>query len=148
LVFAAVLLIGIVLSPVLWFGTWALTANHGPPDFLRGQLFANDHRRPREVSEWLTDKLNRRFPIGTPEEELKAFFLAQRFEMEERPSFCISARGSLALYRSSECFDHVKILRYGWAVGPICGDSIAVEWSNDDDGRVTKLAATYRGSCL
>jgi hypothetical protein len=122
--------------------------NPGPPPIAEGQINGNNSR---EVSRKLTAVLERRFPNGTPESELKSVLLEQGFySLPPRPAFCPpygQAAPNPTCLSADEDEKRKRTLNYKWSDG-VCSHSVSIVWSADVRGEITDVQGNYSVGCL
>ncbi len=115
-------LIALVFVSIVFVFVWPLV--RGVPEIARGIPIGYEAPYPP-----FTQRLQQRFPIGSDEEKLVRALRKQGFETVTR-----SKHGS-----GEYAFGG------GW---PVCGKSVVVYWTTDDQRRLTALEGRFGLDCL
>jgi hypothetical protein len=140
---AAIMLTLLLLQPFF--------ANGHPPPIVAEQFVEARKLKAPEISGKLTAQLLRDFPPGTPEESLKSTLLGQGFKPLPPPRADCVAPGQTPPFRQTfrpcPVGDRGWIVAYHWAIA-VCGYSITVRWSADDERKIAGLNAVFDARCL
>ena len=122
---------------VLWL--W-LAFNWGPPRMFERAFV---ERSTQHVNQGMTDILNSQFPHGTNEAELKLALVGQGFEdaNDSHPRCLLHQTSSMTSY--GPCPPRTRQMKYEiQSLSIVCGPShLFVNWSADDEGKLTRLQA-------
>jgi hypothetical protein len=144
---AFALVIGALLGVAIFLAT---RSNPGPPPIAEGQLTHMD-AMIGQGGRKLTAVLERRFPNGTLESDLKAVLLAQGFHsVSARPGYCSppgQAAPNYTCLTADQDEKRKRTLLYKWENG-VCVYSISIVWSADDRGGITHIEGSYNGACV
>jgi hypothetical protein len=129
--------------------------NPGPPPIAEGQITGNEWMHWDEGGRKLTAVLERRFPDGTPESDLRSVLLRQGFHpVPPPPADCWppgqDAPIGVVHYTCLTADQKDKLgrtLQYTWGDG-VCSQFVRVMWSSDGRGTVSQVRGTYHGACL
>ena len=130
---AAILLVAVILQPLL--------ANTHPPAIADGNV----------ATEELTRVLEQKFPAGTNEAALRATLFSQGFRPPTPPPVKCWPRGQPApvgqVIFPCPLHDPSKTLEYRWS-SLVCGDTITVWWTTEDNGKITRIGGDHVHACL
>lgn len=129
-----------------------ITANHHPPPLAQGVITDNDWLKWDQGSRKFTAALNKRFPPGTPESEVRTVLDSQGFKNLPPPApDCIPEGQTPPIGRSyTTCPPDDRWKRtmdYRWGGLP-CDQSLSATWFVEKRGRVVRLEGHYGGGCL
>jgi hypothetical protein len=157
LIFAALAILFLVKPDTLLVAAIILTMlfNPGPPPIAEGQITSNEWMHWEEGGRKLTAVLERRFPNGTPEFDLKSVLLKQGFHPVPPPPADCLPPGQIppvgVIYRTCLTADQKekleRTLEYTWGNG-VCTEFVQVWWSVDDRHDITQAQGSYYGACL
>ncbi|WP_119270610.1 hypothetical protein [Taklimakanibacter deserti] len=129
---------------------YSLVGNTHPPAIAEDQFAGASWPSRTEASAKLTTLLQRKFPVGTSEDALRATLSSQGFKpLSPPPADCLPAGQPAPIGRAvTTCptHDQSKILEYRWGV--VCGETITIRWWTDDRHAITGLDAAYYVACL
>lgn len=129
----------------------SLIGNKHPPPIAEDQLAGASWQNEAEPGAKLTTLLQRKFPIGTNEDTLRATLSSQGFKpLPPPPADCLPAGQPAPIGRvvtTCPTDDQSKILEYRWG-GGVCAETITVRWWTDDRHAITDLDAAYHAACL
>jgi len=133
----------------------AMLSNPGPPPIAEGQITSNEWMNWEEGGRKLTAVLERRFPIGTRESDLKSVLLTQGFRPVPPPPADCLPPGQVAplgvIYNTCLTADQKekleRTLKYTWGNG-VCSEFVQIMWSANDRGEITRVQGSYYGVCL
>jgi hypothetical protein len=139
---------GLLLASFVAIGTYALwlwlAFNWGPPRMLE-RAFVEGSTRQRDQA--MTEILNSQFPHGTNEALLKLALVGQGFADARDPyPQCRSTQSAYSV-AYIPCPSRTREMKYD-IQSIVCGTShLFVNWSVDDDGKLTRLEASERSVC-
>jgi hypothetical protein len=125
---------------------------HPPDQFV--QLFSRDHlTHLGEVDATITEILDREFPTGTSVSDLKSGLYKKGFrELPPPPTGCLPSdekAKELGLHPPyAICPDTHNVMAYRWAIGLVCGASIYVRWSSNQNSQIDRIKGTANTGCL
>jgi hypothetical protein len=125
--------IGLLAASTYFGNNWA------PPEMFASQLHDKKYPTRAALRTALTAILLEQFPISAPVSQVKSSLYSQGFREVASSPECNPDRTVCAL-RSD--------MRYLWAVGPVCGADIDVQWTIDEDARIVGIRANYYSACL
>jgi hypothetical protein len=129
---------------------WIYFATNWHPPAQFAQLFTPEHlTHLGEVDKAITEILNTEFPIGTSVSDLKSALYKSGFREPPPPVGCVASSATAGLRPPyTICPDNHDIMAYKWAIGLVCGGSIYVRWSPDQNSKITSIKGSADTGCL
>ena len=148
------IVVGLPVALLCAASAWIYFATnwHPPEQFV--QLFSREHlAHLGEVDATITEMLDREFPTGTSVSDLKSALYKKGFrELPPPPMGCIPSdqrAKELGLHPPyTICPDTHDVMAYRWAIGLVCGGSIYVRWSQDQNSKITSIKGSADTGCL
>ncbi|MGO4711979.1 hypothetical protein [Bradyrhizobium sp. 2TAF24] len=132
----------LIFSPFGAGAVWLyFSYNWGPPAIL------GDAARFAGADQQMTDTLNARFPHGTDEALLRSVLLRQGFKDEPALYACRLEAREGRVVRFGECPPDTRWMTYQWS-SLVCGVTVSVNWSVDQNRKLTRLQVSDRSACL
>src|SRR5262249_1458208 len=126
-------------------------ANRHPPQIVAGHISDDDWRDKTVANRKLTELWEEKFPAGTDESFLKSGLLRQGFKQQSSEGR-IQCHSPTQIKRigwvSATCIYPGNIFEYNWEIGTICGASVFVSWSTNDQGKLARIEGEYISACL
>jgi hypothetical protein len=141
---------------VALLSAWAISeplfSNTRPPVIADGLFKSWDWRMNwRDEDAQFATILEREFPVGTSEAQLKSTLLAQGFKPPPPSRHDCLPQGQPApigkMVFRCPTHDLSRELRYEWSRFP-CGQQIVVWWTPGDKGDITEVKGVHGGGCL
>jgi len=121
--------------------------NDRPPPIARGVITKADWLKWDEAGGRLTVALNKRFPIGSSESDLRAELVHERFILLCPDGYYVHKYSNGNEETCMDTGDARRNFVYRWGGLP-CDESVQVKWLADNRGRITHIEGGYGGGCI
>ena len=128
-----------------------LAENWHPPQTVTGFVDSDWLDRTDSTSQKFTALLEQKFPAGTEESRVKSDLFGAGFKPVS-PVGRADCQQPMQIeqkigWASVSCEIPFNFVEYRWANGIVCGHSLIVQWSTEDD-RVAHIRGHYSSHCL